>query len=77
MKREILVERWLKSANGDHKEAKNQKRIFEWYVLKRGKRTWESGELMNGRVSLGGQGWLLIKDMWDQKVRTMKIKENR
>ena len=31
MKCEILVEIWLKSANGDRKEAKNQKRVFEWY----------------------------------------------
>ena len=31
MKREILVEVWLKSADGDHKEVKNQKWVFEWY----------------------------------------------
>ena len=31
MKHEILVEIWLKLANGDRKEAKNQKRVFEWY----------------------------------------------
>ena len=31
MKREILVEIWLTSAADDRKEAKNQKRIFEWY----------------------------------------------
>ena len=33
----MLVEIWLKLADGDHKETKNQKRAFEWYVLKRGK----------------------------------------
>ena len=31
MKREILVEIWLKLADGDRKEVKNQKRVFEWY----------------------------------------------
>ena len=31
MKREILVEILLKSADGDHKEAKNQKQVFKWY----------------------------------------------
>ena len=31
MKREILVEIWPKLADGDRKEAKNQKRVFEWY----------------------------------------------
>ena len=31
MKREILVEILLKSAYGDRKEIKNQKRVFEWY----------------------------------------------
>ena len=30
MKREILVEMWLKSAVDDRKEAKNQKWVFEW-----------------------------------------------
>ena len=30
MKREILVEIWQKSANGNHKEATNQRRVFEW-----------------------------------------------
>ena len=29
MKREISVEIWLKSAKGNHKEAKNQKGVFE------------------------------------------------
>ena len=31
MKREILVEIWLKSADDDRKEAKTQKQVFEWY----------------------------------------------
>ena len=31
MKHEILIEIWLKLANNDHKETKNQKRAFEWY----------------------------------------------
>ena len=31
MKREILVEIWPKPADGDRKEAKNQKRVFKWY----------------------------------------------
>ena len=31
MKRELLVELWLRLANGDRKEAKNQKWVFEWY----------------------------------------------
>ena len=31
MKREILVEIWLKSANGARKEARNQEQVFEWY----------------------------------------------
>ena len=31
LKRVILVEVWLKSANGDHIEAKNQNQVFEWY----------------------------------------------
>ena len=39
MKREILVEKWLRSANGNRKEMKNQKRVFEWYIPKRGKHT--------------------------------------
>ena len=30
MKREILVEIWPKLADGDRKEAKNEKRVFEW-----------------------------------------------
>ena len=30
-KREILVEIWLKSADGDRKETKNHKRAFERY----------------------------------------------
>ena len=42
MKREILVEIWLKSANGDRNEAKNQKRVFEWYP--KGENTHESQE---------------------------------
>ena len=42
MKREILVEIWLKSANGDRKEARNQKRVFEWYP--KGGKTHESQE---------------------------------
>ena len=42
MKREMLVEIWLKSANGDHKKAKNQKRVFEWYP--KGATTHESQE---------------------------------
>ena len=42
MKCEILVERWLKSANGDHKEAKTQKLVFEWYP--KGANTHESQE---------------------------------
>ena len=31
MKREILAEICLKSANGDRKEAKNQTLVSEWY----------------------------------------------
>ena len=31
MKCGILIETWLKSADGDHKEAKNQKQVFKWY----------------------------------------------
>ena len=30
MRREILVGIWLKSANGNRKKAKNQKRVCEW-----------------------------------------------
>ena len=35
VKREILVEIWPKSAYGDRKEVKNQKRVFEWYPKER------------------------------------------
>ena len=42
MKREILVEIWLKSANGNCKEARNQKPVFEWYP--KGGNTHESQE---------------------------------
>ena len=31
MKREILVEILLKSDDGDHREAENQKQVFKWY----------------------------------------------
>ena len=31
MKRKIWVEIWINSVDGDHKEAKNQKRVFKWY----------------------------------------------
>ena len=31
MKREILVEIWLKSTDGDCKESKNQKQVFKWH----------------------------------------------
>ena len=31
MKRETLVDIWLKLADSDRKEAKNQKWVFEWY----------------------------------------------
>ena len=34
MKREILVEIWLKSADGNHKEVKDQKWVFEWGAQK-------------------------------------------
>ena len=42
MKREILVEIWLKLANGNRREAENQKRVFEWYP--KGGNTHESQE---------------------------------
>ena len=42
MKHEILIEIWLKSANGDRKETRNQKRVFEWYP--KGGNTHESQE---------------------------------
>ena len=42
MKRETLVEIWLKSANCDRKEARNQKRVFELYP--KGGNTHESQE---------------------------------
>ena len=43
MKREILVEIWLKLANGDRKEVRNQKRVFEcWHPT--GGNTHESQE---------------------------------
>ena len=31
MKREIFVEIWLKLANGNRREAGNQKQVCEWY----------------------------------------------
>ena len=42
MQREILAEIWLKSANGGRKEAKNKKRVFEWYL--KGANTHDSQE---------------------------------
>ena len=56
MKCEILVEIWLKLADGDHNEAKIQKQVFEWYPT--GSNMHESQEnlSMSGRLSPGGQG---------------------
>ena len=31
IKREILVEMWIKSADDNFKEAKKQTRVFKWY----------------------------------------------
>ena len=48
-----------------------------WVAPKRGKHAWELGELMSGRVSPGGQGWLLINHMRDQTVRATEIRVYR
>ena len=60
MKREILVEIWLKSADGKRKEVKNQKRVFEWHpkganMHESWENSWADGCRQAAKVAVGQQ----------------------
>ena len=77
MKSEILVEKGLQPADGDHKDTKElkiKKWVDEW--CPKGAKFMKSREAMSDRASQGGEEWLVANNMWCQKLkRIIKTKE--